>query len=336
MTVGCIGYDCHSGLAHLMRDFYRNRLVQRVLITPHPHYPKAVEEYPYPVGDVYTSRPVPRPPVGTVEEFLAGLSTLLLFETATGNTWDVVERAKKQGTKIVLMPNYEYTPFPVPVRPDLVVCASDLDLDYYRKDYDCLRLNVPVKQLWRQRTEALKFVHHAGHGQYQYAKGTPQIIEAMKHVKSPITMRITGQPSDGKIARLFRQNRSNPRIRFEPGDLNENQLWHQDDVFVNAEQYNGISLMLQEARASGLLVISTDRYPMNTWLPKEPLIPVERYEKHRICVEFDRAVVNPIQIAERIDEWYGRDIRGYSQQGREWAEQNSWDILGPRWKEAMK
>ena len=40
-------------------------------------------------------------------------------------------------------------------------------------------------------------------------------------------------------------------------------------MFVFPEKFNGLSLPLQEARAAGMLVLATDRFPMNTWLPRE-------------------------------------------------------------------
>ncbi len=317
MIVGTIGYDCHSGLGHLVRSFYQAGVVNRVLVIPHPTYKNHPDWYE---GHRYTTR--------QVNAFLSGMDVLLLFENAF--KWDIAREAKKRGTKIVLMPNYEYTPFPPPVEPDLVWCPSFLDRDYYEADYPCLVMFCPVEVQWKLRERARVFVHNAGHGQQGYAKGTPEVLAAMKYVKSPIQMIVRGQPDDEKIEELLSKEYDDPRVKIVKEEVSDEELWSEGDVFVAPEQFNGMSLMLQEARAAGLLVMTTDRYPTNQWLPQEPMIPVKKYVDYSICVNFQRAVVNPEDIAATIDAWYDRDISQYSREGREWGYRCSWDNLR-RW-----
>ena len=87
-----------------------------------------------------------------------------------------------------------------------------------------------------------------------------------------------------------------------------------------------------------MLVMATDRFPINAWLPTEPLVKPSGYQKARVatrCREFDEAIIDPKDIASKIDEWYGRDISEYSRQGRQWAEENSWDALKPKYLEVL-
>jgi hypothetical protein len=80
-----------------------------------------------------------------------------------------------------------------------------------------------------------------------------------------------------------------------------------------------------------MLVIASDRYPMNTWLPREPLIPVAGYDTAaHFGIEVERAVLRAEDIAAAIDRWYDADITDYSRQGRKWAQENSWE----RWHQA--
>ena len=75
-----------------------------------------------------------------------------------------------------------------------------------------------------------------------------------------------------------------------------------------------------------MLVMASDRYPMNTWLPTEPLIPVSDYRWGAdFGIPVKHAIVRPEQIAATIDHWYDADIETFSQCGKTWAEQNSWD-----------
>ena len=87
-----------------------------------------------------------------------------------------------------------------------------------------------------------------------------------------------------------------------------------------------------------MLVMTSDRFPMNTWLPREPLIPVEKYTVASISgayKEFQEATVRPEDIAAKIDQVYDMDITEYSRSGKAWAEENSWELLKPRWVEAL-
>jgi hypothetical protein len=295
-----------------------------VLVIPHPHY-RNYNWYPDGVG--FSTR--------RAEAFLKGLDSLILFET--GFKWDLIKQAKSRGVKVVVVPMYEYSPYPFPVEPDLIACPSLLDLEIYSERYKdkCRFIQVPVDRPWKQRTKALEFIHNSGHGQHGFAKGTPDLIEAMNYVESPLKLIIRGQPGEKRIIELFRRHRENPKIEMVFDELPDEAMFDRGDVYINAEQFNGLSLPLQEARASGMLVITTDRFPANTWLPRIPLIPVDHYEKYKIAIEFDRAKVTPQAIAKRMDEFYGQDITEYSLSGKKWAEQNNWISLKDQWLGAV-
>jgi hypothetical protein len=82
--------------------------------------------------------------------------------------------------------------------------------------------------------------------------------------------------------------------------------------------------------------MSTDRYPFNAYLPKELLIPVRRYERKRISINFDAAVLDPQDIAAKIDEWAGRDISSYSEQMNQLASLLDWEHLKDTWESALR
>jgi glycosyltransferase involved in cell wall biosynthesis len=326
MLIGSIGYETHQGLGYLMRDYYQHGIVQRVWPVTH----RAYRNYPgawYKKEDRYNDR----------EAFCQGLTALLLFET--GFDWKLVRRAKELGAKIVVIPNYEYTPFPFVVEPDLMLCGSLLDLDYYQERYHCKFLNVPVSTErfpHHLRTKALRFVHNAGHGQRGFAKGTPAVLEAMKHTRPEIQLTVRGQPDARKVVQLCKKYRGAPNIEFDLRELGEEELYRDFDVFVNAEEYNGLSLPLQEAYASGLGIITTDRYPMNTWLPSEGLLPVSTIVRDRLEVDFERSIVDPLTIARKMNEFYGQDISELSTLGKQWGESHNWEALTPVIKETIE
>lgn len=326
LTVGSISYAAHSGLGHLMRDFYRHGVVQKVLILQHRRYPNFTDWYP--AEDSFTP--------DTYQEFLSKIDVLLLFENA--HQWHIAKVARRRGIPIALIPNYEYTPFPPNVIPDLFICASLLDVDYYSR-WPTAFLPIPVnttKIPWRLRERALTFVHNAGHGGHGYREGTPDLLQAMKYVQSPVRLIVRGQPEEGRMRRLLHRGFDDSRVEIHMREhAGEEDLWTTGDAYVAPQKFNGMSLPLQEAFAAGMLVITTNRYPMNTWLPTEPMIPVARYEKDRIAVEFERAVVEPQAIAAQIDAWHGRDIVEYSLRGKSWAEEHDWERLKPRYLELL-
>lgn len=323
MQVGTICFATNQGIAHIALDYHNHGVINRVMVIKHPHYASDFQRYPY----AYNNQG------GDVERFLNGLDILFLVET--GLDFSVVRAAKARGIKVVVMPMFEYTPFPFPVPVDLFLCPSELDCDVY-KDYRQVYMPVPVTVVHKMRTVAKTFVHNCGHGQWQWGKGTPELCQAMDYVQSPIRLKLRGQTGEKRVRDLFTQYANHPKIDLLYGEAARDDLYAEGDVFVYPERYNGLSLPLQEAAAAGMLVMASDHYPANCWLPKEPLIPVERYERVKIATEFERAVIDPKTIAAKMDEWYGRDITFYSQWGRDYAERNSWATLRPKILSALE
>jgi hypothetical protein len=305
-------------LGILARAFVEHGVISEVLLVRHPHYENHPEWYPR----AYNRK--------TVDLFLGNIDILLLFENAF--YWEVVKQARARHIPVVMMPMYEYTPWPCPQEIDLFLCPSLLDYEKY-VDKNAVFIPVPVEVPWRLRKRAHRFVHNAGHGGKGFRNGTPELLEAMRHVRSPIHLTVRGQPGEKRIKELFDywKPKVDCRVALVYGDVPDTELWEEGDVFIFPERFNGLSLPLQEAYASGMLVMATDRFPMNTWLPNEPLIPVNRYDKEQIAIEVEKAVIEPQAIAEEIDAWYDQDITPYSLRGKQWAEVNSWPALLPQY-----
>lgn len=189
------------------------------------------------------------------------------------------------------------------------------------------QVQVPVSNniKWRLRERANIFIMNAGNGGLGGRNGTKELLDAMQYVKSPIKLIVRSQVPIKEY--------DDPRIEYRIGTFND--IWDEGDVFIFPEKFNGLSLPLQEAFASGMLVMCADRFPMNTWLPTEPLIPVNNYKKERLAVEFDCAVINPLDIAMSIDEWYDKDITKFSLLGKEFNKNNSWEVLKEKYISLM-
>jgi len=303
---GAVVLATNQGLGYLAKDFYDNGLIDKVYIKQHSSRLNNPEWYK------------PEAHVKYLHELLE-CDTILFFEEAWEG-WKLIPMARARGIKTVLMPMYECTRYPFPYEPDLILCPSELDYDFYkRRGKNVLYVPVPVDVEWKERTRARVFIHNAGNGGIGGRNGTKELVEAMKYVQSDLSLIIRSQVPIPPV--------HDPRVRVQVGTIPPEDLWSHGDVFVFPEKFNGLSLPLQEAHAAGMLVMAGDRFPINAWLPKAPLIPVDHYTKERISVEFKCAHYAPETIASIMDKWYDADITKYSHAGRDWAIDNSWKRL---------
>lgn len=303
--VGSIVLATDQGLGYLAKSFYDNGIIDSVYVHPHSSRVNHYEWYPNRVDSV---------------DDLLDCDTLIFFEEVFN--WKIIVKAREKGIKTVLMPMYECTRFPLPYEPDLILTPSDLDQQFYPQG---VRINVPVEVPWKQREKALVFVHNAGNGGLGGRNGTRELLEAMKLVKSPIKLIVRSQVPIKEY--------DDPRIEYRIGTFSD--IWSEGDVFVFPEKFNGLSLPLQEAFSSGMAVMAGNRFPINTWLPKDMLIPVDSYKKEKLAVVFDSAQYKIQDISETLDRWYGLDISELSRAGKAWGEQNSWIKLKERYLELL-
>lgn len=307
IRVGSVVLATDQGLGILARQFFLHGLIHFVSIKRHSSRLNHLEWYP----DELT------------EHELVALSDVLLFFETPFN-WKLIPEALSHGKSTVLIPMYECTPYPLPYVPDKIIVPSLLDLEYYP---NAQYIPIPVDVSWKLRTRARVFVHNAGNGGLGGRNGTKEVLEAMQYVKSPIKLIIRSQVPIREI--------KDSRITYEIGQKKYGDLFTEGDVFLFPEKFNGLSLPLQEAFASGMLVMCGNRFPMNTWLPNDPLIPVSNYTKEKIAVEFLSAQFDPRTIAETIDSWYDKDITKYSLLGRKYNTQNSWKKLKEKYKTVL-
>jgi hypothetical protein len=329
MRVGCIGYATEQGVGYLAKSFYDAGVITDMCIFLHDSRQNHLEWYPEGTLTVNT-RPFCGP---KVDAFVRRCDVMLCIETPFD--WDFVNYCRERKVRTVLMPMYEWYPQRPPAQFDKFICPSLLDADYFRGSPF---VPVPVDVPWQLRTKARRFLHNSGGIGFMEHKGTRELLLAMHHVKSPLTLTVRSQ--DPEIKRIMDATKSwdDPRITLNVCNMPYKELWDDHDVLIAPEKLNGLSLPLQEGRAAGMLVMTTDRYPMNTWLPREPLIPVQSTCRSRIAghlQEIDVSVVSPEEIAFMMDLWYNSDISDFSLGGREWAAQNSWEVLKHRWIEAL-
>lgn len=325
MRIGTLCYATSRGLGHLARDFHRHGLITDVCVVRHPNVP--TNEDWYPGAPQVHLRTINR---DTVHAFARGLDAMLFFETPFD--WSLIDWCREQKIRTYLVTMHECTP-KHHSKPHRYLCPSLLDMEYFP---DGVFLPLPVEYPWRLRERAEVYVHNGGYLGLRGREGTTLLIEAMAHVKSPLKLILRCQENvRPEYQRLMARD---GRIDYQPGTIPYPELYATGDVVVQPQKFNGCSLPLQEACASGMLVMTTDRFPMNTWLPKAPLIPVAKYQTARIggpYLDFQEAQIRPEAIAATMDAWFEKDIAAFSESGREWAESMSWAALGPKWRETL-
>ena len=329
-VVGSIVYATKSGLGILAKLLYESKIIDKVLVVQHQKFESHLEWYP--AEDIILA----------ADEFLDSIDTLLLLEAPMPNPfdWSLVQRAKYKGKKIVLMPMYESTPRQSLVLVDEFICPSPLDLEYYQ-DFNACYLPVPAPNdvEWNLREKANVFVHNVGHGGIFSRNGTVEVVQALPMIKSDIKLIIRIQPDSKPELLSLVDEIKDDRVEVVKEQIPFQELWKTGDVFLFPEKFNGLSLPLQEASAAGMCVMAGDRFPINEWLPREPLIPVSGYFKTvqpwtRVAIK--NAIIHPRSIAETVDKWAGQDISKQSLAGKEWAEDNQGDRLKSRYDEVLR
>jgi len=344
VRIGTICYATDSGLGRLAKAFRDHNVVTDVLMVRHAHF--FTHDDWYPDAPWTPIRPFDS---GLAAGFCATMDAMLFFETPFD--WTLISHCRAAGVKTVVMPMHECMPRSLAdhLHPDLWFCPSLLDMEWAmrldNRPSDPRRsrvvmLSVPVDAPWRQRRTVETWVHNAGHGGLRGRNGSQEIWEALPLVKRRTRLifrsqeLIGGAPSGTIMLQI-----GNVTVDYRLGTFPIETLWDEGDAFIFPEKFNGLSLPLQEARAAGMLVAATDRFPINTWLPREPLIkPLEtrRAAVSEAFAEFDEAVVDPRSIAAVIDGWTGENVIDYSLAGRFWAEEMSWETLRPKYLDVLE
>ena len=326
MKIGSVVFATNSGLGILAKDFYDNGIITDVLIVEHGNY---TNQDWYGDSHVIRNHRVTDNDIEHIVEFIKKIDCLFLFETNFFS--EILDIAKQYNKKIILMPMYESTPFPVIA--DLYICPSILDSDYYNYMYSEINnvfIPVPVNSniKWKQRTNAKHFIHNAGNESAGDRNGTKFILDSLKYIESPIELTIRYQINKINSFDLPDFFIKDDRVTYVTDKVNYESLWSEGDVFLFPERWNALSLPIQEAYSSGMLVMSGNRYPLNSWLPNLPLIDIQNTEiLTNNNIQFHAANYDPKTVAKYIDNWYNKDISSYSKLGKQWKENNSWSKL---------
>lgn len=334
--IGSIGYATEQGLGFMLKDFFDNGVVDEVLIVQHSSRPSFHREW-YPSASLTPARPLDHE---MMRRFCLSVDCVLFFETPFD--WGLIDFCRRHQVRTVLIPMHECMPQWFGESrgwPNLVINPSDLEAKIWPTSP---MLTVPICRRsfpWEERRQANQFLHLAGHGGLKGRNGTRELYESLQYVAKLLDLTICSQGPSPVIPELppYTCDLTVGQVQLHNivGPIKREELFRRYDAFVFPEKFNGLSLPIQEAFASGLLVIAGNRHPLNDWLPTDPLIPIASYVTNRIGPAYrayDSAVIDPKDIASTIDRWNGADISGLSLLGKGWGDANCWDALRDDWR----
>lgn len=336
MVVGSIVFATKSGLGVLARLLYDSKIIDKVFIVQHKKF--SANENWYNKNDIYVD----------IDKFIDDIDSLLIIEApliGQLTDWEIVKRAHTLGKKVVLMPMYESTPrkFIDPSYIDFVICPSKLDFDEYSYWHrNCIYIPIPSsnKVKWKRREFANLFIHNVGHGGIFSRNGTEELIKSLPYIKSKdFRLEIRVQPDADENLINYIKSISDNRVKVLVKNFSDEELWERGDVFIFPEKFNGLSLPLQEAFASGMAIMAGDRYPINTWLPSKTLIKIDSFHNIEIpwaSLTVKSANILPKDIAKKIDEICGKDISELSDMGKVYLDFNAGSLLKERYDEILR
>jgi glycosyltransferase involved in cell wall biosynthesis len=331
--IGIIARCDNTGLGVMTVDFFRNLVVQKVLVIPGTgkNYFNRFANRP---GVSAIICPTSVPTLGEIDRFLENVDVVVAFETPYD--WNIFMRARQLGIKSVLIPMYEWTPpnDKIPYYPDLFLCPSRLDYDELPepKQYIPTPVNRDIIP-FRLRTRAEKFLFINRMGGFKRRNSLHVLLEAIPLVKSPVEFLIRSQVPIPPI--------SDRRVSVQMEEVDYENLWKEGDIYLHLHRWDGLSLPINEAMAAGMPIIAPNFYPHNEFLPKKLLFPVEATVRECLSEglrEIDVHVISASTVAQKIDEvatMQECEIELASQGVNQLADERSWSVMRPKFTEIL-
>jgi glycosyltransferase involved in cell wall biosynthesis len=252
--------------------------------------------------------------------------------------WDV---AAKLNVRTVLHANFEF--WDPTDRPTVLAAPSLWNLDRFPPGTVHLPVPVETDRFTPEPhpTTAQHFLHVVGRPAIHDRNGTLDVLRALQHVTSPITVTITCQ-QHGYVGGLINDNGiqipAHIKLNVESGDVeNYWDNYHHIDALILPRRFGGLCLPANEAIGAGIPVIMPDIDPNNTWLPKAWLVPAElagdfwakqqiffyRTDQHLLAQKIEQLATD--------EDFYGHSL---------WTAENlraamSWEALEPRYRELL-
>jgi glycosyltransferase involved in cell wall biosynthesis len=272
-------------------------------------------------------------------ELLHGVTCLYTAET--GYSPELWDEAEQRGIRTVLHANYEF----LDERDRPTVWAAPSLWNFDRWPAGTVHLPVPIETdrfpITDKPSTARRFLHVVGRPAIHDRNGTLDLLLALRHVKSTISVTVTCQ-HPGYVGGLINDHSihtpGNVTLTVEPGDTEnywDNYTGY--DALILPRRFGGLCLPANEAIGAGMPVIMPDTNPNDTWLPPEWLVRSTHAGEFRAKQHITYVRTDPQVLAEKIDqlaqdpEFYGLAVT----KALTLRDKYSWETLTPMYEQVL-
>lgn len=180
--------------------------------------------------------------------------------------------------------------------------------------------------------------------------GTRLLLGALRYQRDPVPVRIhgdLGRRARGSAARI--PPNVGPVSIDHTAEVDDNaDIWPEaKPIMVLPRRYGGLCLPLWEAAARGVPIVTLDLVPQNEWVHPAGLVTPSRHRPIRTPGSFDAHgqmvgyFVTHKCSAQALSHAIGQMLdnpdvaREAAQASWEWADEHSWERLGPVWTERL-
>lgn len=268
-----------------------------------------------------------------IRDFLHGLTAVYTAET--GYTPHLWAEAEQSGVKTVLHANYEF--LDRRDRPTVWAAPSLWHFDDFPAG--TVHLPVPVETDrfpdTGKSSTAKHFLHVVGRPAIHDRNGTADLLQALPHVKSTITVTVTCQQS-GYVGKLMNDHhiRIPSNVTLNVNSVDAENYWDNYrgvDAVILPRRFGGLCLPANEAIGAGIPVIMPNICPNSRWLPEDWRIHATLAGEFRAKQHIQFYRTDPILLANKIDQ-LAQDQHFYSESltaAQKLRAELSWDTMKP-------
>ena len=256
----------------------------------------------------------------TVRDWWKDLDVVISVETLYD--WRLVEWAKADGVRTIVHGNPEFWMTTNP-QPDVWWWPTA-----WRKEYLPAGPIVPVPvdddaEFTAAHPDAsanLRVVHIAGNGAMADRNGTTICLDAMRRVPTGVQLDVYSQTNVPKTHHM--------RIRTLKPVANRWKMFEGQHALLIPRRYGGLCLPVNEAMASGLMVMMSDCSPNTQW----PISPLDSDPSRVVKMQtgpVETYDVGANIVANHLKHYaqHRAGVHAYQERAREWAERNRWSVL---------
>jgi len=328
-NVGLIARADNRGLGQQTWAFHRHMRPAKTLVVNCPSQqplPLRLDRYP-------DATVVGIPTRDEIRVFLHGLDVVYTAETAyTPHFWTEAHAA---GVRTILHANYEFLNFKD--KPTVWAAPSTWHLPRFPTGTVLLPVPIETERFPKitKRSTARRFLHPVGRPAIHDRNGTADLIAALRHVRTEVTVVITCQ-QPGYVDSLLDGAVLPDQVQVLIHDGDDENYWDKYrgmDAMIMPRRFGGLCLPLNEALGAGIPTIMPDIAPNHDWLPKAWLVPAEKVGEFDAKQRIAYYRSDPAALADRIDTLASSQsaYAAACAHARDLASRMSWEALKPEY-----